>query len=224
MNYNFPTVCIDDFYPNPNEVREFALKQEYKSSENGTWPGMRTKHIHEIDQDFFDFFCKRVMNVFYNYENEQVEWNISSNFQLFPPYNGNVHSSLNTGLIHRDLALAAGIIYLTPNPNPDSGTSIFHPKKGKLPTQLEHDLRFDLHTNKPVDEEAYSKMMQENDDKFEESITFKNRFNRLIMYDAGNYHKANSYIHNDEPRLIQVFFINNMRTDGLPLHRWRHWS
>ena len=224
MSFSFPALCIDDFYPNPDEVRKFALEQNFYPADGGTYPGKRTDHLHELDEDFFNYFCKRFMNVFYNYEHEEVNWVISSNFQLFPPYKGNNETALNKGIIHRDMAICAGVIYLTPNPNPDSGTSIYHLKDNVLPKQLNHDLRFDLHPGKEVDDEAFTKMQDANDSKFEETIRFQNRYNRLISYDAGNYHRANSYVHNDQERLIQVFFVEQVGSDGLPLDRWRHWS
>lgn len=222
MAFNFPAICIDDFYPNVDTVREFALAQEYEPSDGGFWPGERTRHIHELNPEFFDFFTQRVMSVFYNFTSEDVTWNISSHFQRFPPYSNDNTSLTNVGWTHRDTALFAGVIYLTPNPNPNSGTSIFHAKKDILPRKLTHDLRFDLHTGKGVDEEAYANMMRENDSLFEETITFKNRYNRLVAYDASNFHKANSYVQGEQERLIQVFFVNSLKADCLPLHRWNH--
>jgi hypothetical protein len=37
----FNSLTIDDFYANPDEVREFALNQEFKV--RGNYPGQRTK-------------------------------------------------------------------------------------------------------------------------------------------------------------------------------------
>jgi hypothetical protein len=37
----FNSLTIDDFYANPMEVREFALKQEFKV--RGNYPGQRTR-------------------------------------------------------------------------------------------------------------------------------------------------------------------------------------
>lgn len=36
-------LIIDDFYSNPEEVREFALEQEFKV--RGNYPGMRTEPL-----------------------------------------------------------------------------------------------------------------------------------------------------------------------------------
>ena len=37
----FNSLTIDDFYENPQEVRDFALKQEFKV--RGNYPGQRTR-------------------------------------------------------------------------------------------------------------------------------------------------------------------------------------
>ena len=37
----FNSITIDDFYVNPDDVREFALKQEFKV--RGNYPGQRTE-------------------------------------------------------------------------------------------------------------------------------------------------------------------------------------
>ena len=58
MSFSFPALCIDDFYPNPDEVRKFALEQNFYPADGGTYPGKRTDHLHELDEDFFNYFCK----------------------------------------------------------------------------------------------------------------------------------------------------------------------
>ena len=49
MNKSF--ICIDDFYEDPDSVREFALNQEYETS--GNYPGIRTvPHMTDsVEQD-----------------------------------------------------------------------------------------------------------------------------------------------------------------------------
>jgi hypothetical protein len=219
---NFPTVCVDDFYPDPDIVREFALKQQFNKPLKGFWPGLRTYPIHELDADFFKYFTSKFFGLFYNFEQEiDITWKVKSFFQLIPPLSNDKDSAFNEGLIHRDAGLAAGIIYLNPNPNPDTGTSLFHPKKDRLPSILDNRFRENLYIGEEVDHEEYKKLLNEHNSKFEESVTFKNKYNRLIAYDSEVFHKANSYYtgNNSEPRLIQVFFIETLSTDYMPLQR-----
>ena len=56
----FPTLCVDDFYINPEKVRDFALSLEYSKPE-GIYPGERTKYLHEIDKKFFHQFCEKLL-------------------------------------------------------------------------------------------------------------------------------------------------------------------
>ena len=54
-----PTSCVDDFYNDPHKVRDLALSLDY-SNEDGNYPGVRSKSLHEIDPYFFDNFCKKI--------------------------------------------------------------------------------------------------------------------------------------------------------------------
>ena len=45
--------CFDNFFKDPDAVREYALSQEYVSHENsGIFPGSRTNFLHKIATKF----------------------------------------------------------------------------------------------------------------------------------------------------------------------------
>ena len=45
-----PTSCIDNFYDDPDSIRDFALSLDYHyPNEEEFYPGMRTKCLSEID-------------------------------------------------------------------------------------------------------------------------------------------------------------------------------
>ena len=46
-----PTSCVDDFYEDPDSIREYALSLDYKK-EKGNYPGVRTKDLSYINKDF----------------------------------------------------------------------------------------------------------------------------------------------------------------------------
>ena len=52
----FPITCLDNFYKDPDKIREFALSCEYKKP-SGNYPGLRTEQIKFIDAEFFNNFC-----------------------------------------------------------------------------------------------------------------------------------------------------------------------
>ena len=45
-----PTMVVDNFYEEPDQVRDYALSLEYFKGDRGSWPGVRTKLFHEFDQ------------------------------------------------------------------------------------------------------------------------------------------------------------------------------
>ena len=46
-----PTSCVDDFYEDPDSIREYALSLDYKK-QKGNYPGVRTKDLSSINKDF----------------------------------------------------------------------------------------------------------------------------------------------------------------------------
>ena len=54
----YPVTVIDNFYDNPDAIRNFALAQKYKFRHEETgidyvYPGCRTKDLHELE-----VYCK----------------------------------------------------------------------------------------------------------------------------------------------------------------------
>jgi len=62
----FNSLTIDDFYSNPMEVREFALKQDFEV--RGNYPGMRTKSFLN------DSIKKRMRDILYPFAGEITWW------------------------------------------------------------------------------------------------------------------------------------------------------
>jgi len=48
-----PVTVLDNFLDDPDKIRAWALQQEYFTSKDGQWPGVRSKPIHELDAPFF---------------------------------------------------------------------------------------------------------------------------------------------------------------------------
>ena len=79
---NIPALCIDDFYSDPDSVRALALKQEYSVPVEGTYPGKRTKRLDELDRNFFNQFCNKLLSVFFDLDSESISYEIDTSFQL----------------------------------------------------------------------------------------------------------------------------------------------
>ena len=56
----FPISCFDDFYKDPDKVREWALDLEY-TKHKGTYPGVRSQCLSGIDRDFYEVSCRKFL-------------------------------------------------------------------------------------------------------------------------------------------------------------------
>jgi len=118
MNY-FPTTIIDNFLPDPNWVRDFALsdKIEWHTDEKGMWPGERSQMLFEVDNNLFQFIMQRYLTHFYSPDDlDKVTFTARMQFQK-------INASYDKGWVHNDHPfISTFILYLTPNANPKSGT------------------------------------------------------------------------------------------------------
>jgi len=120
-------VCIDNFLPYPNVVRSWALQQKYYTHKemnailnvHNNWQGKRTNVIHELDNQYADVILSRIQELCCRYFYLPEKQQIKSAFQITNKHDGN-------SWIHKDYDVrVAGILYLTPNPEPNSGTTFY---------------------------------------------------------------------------------------------------
>jgi hypothetical protein len=217
---NFPSVCVDDFYSDPHSIVEYASTLEYYS-DRGTYPGKRSDPLGTINPDLFNSTCSKILTLFYNFDLEEVKWNISMFFQKIDAFSDDKNDVLNSGWCHLDHeCIFAGVIYLNEFTNIDAGTSIYRPKNTTNIDDLDYSLRNDFYTDKTVDFDEYRKAIKKNNDHFEEVLEFKNVFNRMVLYDASSYHKANNfYVDKSTSRLTLVFFVNQISASFTPIIR-----
>jgi hypothetical protein len=216
----FPTTCIDNFFDNPKAVRELACSLEYAADPEGTWPGTRTKPLHEVAPEYNNFFNDKLLSIFYDFRKHQVNWEVTSFFQIIEAYDK--EEKLNVGWVHKDdSAVLAGVVYLNEDADLASGTSLFSPKyMGATPINTVEKHNF-YKLNNNISQAEYIKKREENNNLFTETITIGNVYNRIICYDGSQYHKANSFLCGDKPRLTQVFFVKNLNTDWFPIPSMR---
>jgi hypothetical protein len=177
-----PTLLvIDDFYPDPDAMRRFALSQDFSVS--GNYPGLRTKsYATEDDKRKFEAIFGRKVTYFPD------EYNGS--FQIVTRH--------ERSWIHRDLTEFSAVVFLTPDPPPNSGTVFYrHKLTGlqKARTKAEEDLL-----------SADSR----NDDAWEVIDRVGNKYNRIVFFDGFLTHKSDEYFGEDRNsgRLFQTFFFN----------------
>ena len=220
-NLKFHSVCVDDFFNNPDLIREFALNQEYFPTD-GRYPGERTSNMWQINKTLSDYLFAKIFSVYFPVRGYQIKFEKADiTFQKIKPFSDVTNSWKNTGWIHTDNDFAlAGLVYLTPNFNKNGGTSLFNLKKEFSYT---HDdsiltpMKNKLYSGKKISDEEYKNALEKYNSKFEEKTEFKNIYNRLIAYDGHEYHGAKSFYNNTgDERLTLVFFIDGITIEKSP--------
>jgi hypothetical protein len=196
------TKIIDNFYDTPSLVRQFALQQEfYKRS--GNYPGLRTKPINELDCDFYKNFVKKLLSVYFDLNNPQLnlEWDIKTLFQ----WAGNEYT---TGVIHNDDVYydIAGVVYLTPNAPKNCGTSLYELGYRNLNTQPVIADPFTV--NNKYNKQIYDEQLKTYNQQFNLTQKIENIYNRLVVYDSRQWHAQDGFwgTTKQDARLTQVFF------------------
>ncbi len=225
----FP-LCVDNFFDKPDTIREWANSLPKERSVEGSWPGYRTAPLHEIDNEFHITLMLKVLSAYYDLKYANVSWSsCRAHFQVIPKYSNEDDDVKNIGWIHQDDGdELAGIIYLTPNADVNSGTSLFSLKKEHENTYLKfsnNPHKHAMYNGMRIDKEEYKNALHQHNDKFLETLKFGNVYNRLIVYGSQEYHRANSFVTNSEDRMTLVFFMNGIksgtddRTSRYPLSR-----
>ncbi len=185
------TIIIDDFYKNPDEVRAFALAQEF--SQHGNYPGQRTR----------PFLAENVKNsisdIIRPYAGEVTSWGDDStgSFQYT--------TARDRSWIHSDDTTDwAAVLYLTPNAPISAGTGIFKHKETGV-----NRWRSSEHTDSE-NSQAPGVLHSQDFTKWEMVDRLGNVYNRMVLYKGDLFHVSLDYFGNDKEdgRLFQVFFFN----------------
>ena len=197
------TLVIDNYFENPDEIRELALSYEnyrvnnYNDGATNGWRGQRTLPIRKIRnqqcpccnqdiksysksdeiviqhaQKIFDV-CDNHFNILGNSSDEMV---ISSFFHITTEETRYSYPDFWQDRFHADvLGPIAGVVYLTPNPPPKSGTSILDGENNQF-------------------------------------VNLENKYNRLIAYDGSRIHGLSNVFGDSKEtgRLTLTFFIHNI--------------
>lgn len=202
----------DNFFDDPNNVREEALKQDFYYCDQlsntatideddddkileilkigMTFPGQRSLLCENTLPKIYKEFHKKILAFI---PKDDITVNALFQKQTKDDFRN----------IHQDgKPVLAGVIYLDTNPAPNTGTCFFRHEKtdwdGLDKTKQE---KFTDERGKEIDIE---KGMRQGQDKFKKHSTIGNKFNRMIMYDANMFHRAEGAEHD---RLTVSFFV-----------------
>jgi Family of unknown function (DUF6445) len=199
-----PVTVHNNFFEDPDAVRKFALQLNYSKS-GGYIPGVRTDFLHQIDKEFYKEFSTKLFSLFFDIGIHKFGVEMISQFQLISGYyeEGWVHDDVDSNQWN-----IAGVVYLSPNAPLDSGTIIYDAPESVVIDPMQKEYKEKFYNHEPVDIAHLRKIRNLHNAKFKESITVNNVYNRLVVYNSNQLHRAYKYFGNDatDSRLTLVFF------------------
>ena len=197
-------IIIDNFYQDPDEVREFALSQEF--GVRGNYPGNRT-------ESFLNDELKHYINsIIEPHDGKITYWGANDGQDM---YTGafQITTSADRTWIHSDSTTGwAGVCYLSPNAPHTGGTGLFRHKE----TGVYREPRDVNGERASFNEEPLSLMENDYQDytKWELVDTVGNVYNRLVLYRGDIFHASLDYFghDNESGRLFQTFFFSTENT------------
>lgn len=175
---------VDDFYDDPDAVREYALGLEFRADIRW-YKGRRTATVYrpgELRERFEKIMGRTITN-----------WDV-------PGFNGcfQVTTADDPQVYHYDTQTWAAMIYLTPRAPLTSGTRLHRDKN--------HGIR---HRTDPDPDRAFQGGFYDST-RFDTVDRAGNVYNRLVIMDAQHIHSAGDYFGTDleTGRLVHLFFFD----------------
>ena len=187
---------VDDFYENPDAIREYALSQTFFEGEGAV--GWRTRKQFLFDglkESFEDIMGKKILD----HTPEGTGWydvGINGRFQACEAGTKMVY--------HCDKQSWAAVLYLSPDAPPQSGTSFYRHKE----TKVRHASEIAWGTGDEL--RTFNQKTFVDPTPFERVDTVGNVYNRLVIFDGQLIHSGNDYFGWDiaSSRFFQIFFFN----------------
>jgi hypothetical protein len=129
----YPTIVVDNFFDNPNEIVEYSKTLKYYKADptirHSKWQGKRTESIHNVNRQLYDFVISKALSYFFPIDTKKILYeNTKVCFHKQGKEKGNL---LNTHLHKDNDAEIAGVIYLNKGTDIKRGTTILNDDKKK---------------------------------------------------------------------------------------------
>lgn len=177
-------IVMDNFYKNPDEVRNFALSKEFMYHPD-YHKGKRTDQVFKfpgLKEKMEDILGCKIIN--------WDSYGVNACFQYCIGGDQLVY--------HYDKQEYAAIIFLTPNAPPQTGTTFYRSKntKSRIFAEIEFNDVFKHGFLDPTE--------------FEVVDVVGNVYNRIVLFNAQMFHAASNYFGNtlENGRLFQIFFFD----------------
>lgn len=144
-------VEIRDFFDDPYEVLMLAKQQafverdvHYHNAERNTfYNGVRTKSVRDINEELYFKIMNRIFQkvIDSRFGNDVTKKRIDYDFQASSYFHIMREQDIfGDGWMHKDTnSILAGVIYLNPNPRPNSGTIVHRYGDDKDPVIVENE-------------------------------------------------------------------------------------
>lgn len=199
----FPTIIVDNFYEDPDLWREYALEQEFFKGDRGTWPGLRSKLLHELNTDMFDIVAKKIMFVLKMYGFTEFA-ELQTGFQL-------VDGTYGRGWVHDDdpKLHVAGVVYLNKEAGIGCGTTIYKDAPDFNGEEYTKMFVKDVLDSTPEERAQIAKYREDQLSHFTPTIKVESVYNRFVLFDSRCWHSADKFFGTtpQDSRLNQVFFV-----------------
>jgi hypothetical protein len=178
---------VDDFYRDPDEVRQYALTREFDKGGFGRgYMGNRT-----FKQFLFPGLKEEFEKIMGMKITAWETYGMNGRFQTC--YAGDAL------VYHCDEQKYAGMLFLTPDAPYETGTSMYAHKATRI-----------RHNSHPEIMSTFSGHTTLDKTPYEPVDVVGNVYNRLVIFDAGMIHAASGYFgyNNENARLWQMFFFD----------------
>jgi len=200
-SYRKNLIVVDNFYKDPDAVRDYALGVEYQEDKVRNWPGRDSEHEHGKEE--LTKVCSDIVGM----ELTTKPCNKCSYFRrtkVGQHGTQDVHFDPNPGLIW------AGVIYLTPTLHPTGGTKFWkHKRTGWefAPGMAEAEQHGIQTHNDMVD---FFNIEGKDRSKWIETDNIAFKYNRLVMFNPFMWHSNGEWFGTDDQsaRLVQLLFFH----------------
>lgn len=202
MNTNF--IVVDNFYNNPDTIRNHALSTQYQNENLLTnWPGK------DSEDQFVTSDCVTMISQIVNCPLTLSDMNKCGYYRITKENQKgtqHIHFDPNPGLIW------AGVVYLTPTEKNHAGTKFWKHKKygwDKAPS-LQEASKYGIKNHDDMVNFFQTDGMDES--KWEETFSVPFKYNRLVLFRPWLFHCGGAPFGNtdENSRLVQLFFFHSL--------------
>ena len=210
----FASSCVDNFFGSHEIDEVMRIANSCQMNRVSQVPGSRSEPLHMVNYNFYRYLNLKILSLLYPNQVTmgQISFMSDSRFQCIPK------DVKGDGWVHLDNdKTLTSIIYLSES---TAGTSIYSPKDlffvpDKPPDKYEYFSQYEKYEDKDL-----SIINQKRDDwnnLFEETISYRGKFNRMIYFDGNEWHA--SHINKDDcDRLVLITFFGQIALNGTTIN------